>query len=75
MYWSPASPVFPVPHFREIGPESLKVSGLDLKELENSVVVSNDDNEKFDIEIHVPIPFVGSFVLWYVVYQPLQVLR
>ncbi|MQL81116.1 hypothetical protein Taro_013573 [Colocasia esculenta] len=25
MYWSPASPVFPVPHFRELRPESLKL--------------------------------------------------
>ncbi|MQM03006.1 hypothetical protein Taro_035775 [Colocasia esculenta] len=30
-HWSPASPVFPVPHFRELGPESLKVSGLGLQ--------------------------------------------
>ncbi|MQL92623.1 hypothetical protein Taro_025250, partial [Colocasia esculenta] len=28
MYWSPASPVFPVPHFRELGPESLKACRL-----------------------------------------------
>ncbi|MQM02288.1 hypothetical protein Taro_035052 [Colocasia esculenta] len=31
MYWAPASPVFPVPHFRELGPASLKVSGMDLQ--------------------------------------------
>ncbi|MQM15857.1 hypothetical protein Taro_048805 [Colocasia esculenta] len=31
MYWSPASPVFPVPHFRELGPESLRVPGMGLQ--------------------------------------------
>ncbi|MQM05681.1 hypothetical protein Taro_038495, partial [Colocasia esculenta] len=30
-YWSPASPVFPVPHFRELRPESLKVPGMGLQ--------------------------------------------
>ncbi|MQM19420.1 hypothetical protein Taro_052425, partial [Colocasia esculenta] len=30
-YWSPASPVFPVRHFRELGPESLKVPGMGLR--------------------------------------------
>ncbi|MQM03411.1 hypothetical protein Taro_036191 [Colocasia esculenta] len=30
-HWSPASPVFPVSHFWELGPESLKVPGLDLQ--------------------------------------------
>ncbi|MQM21266.1 hypothetical protein Taro_054303, partial [Colocasia esculenta] len=30
-YWSPASPVFPVPHFRELVPESLRVPGMGLQ--------------------------------------------
>ncbi|MQL91280.1 hypothetical protein Taro_023896 [Colocasia esculenta] len=30
MYWAPASPVL-VPHFRELGPESLKVPGMGLQ--------------------------------------------
>ncbi|MQM20498.1 hypothetical protein Taro_053519 [Colocasia esculenta] len=30
-YWAPTSPMFSVPHFRELGPESLKVSGMDLQ--------------------------------------------
>ncbi|MQL68433.1 hypothetical protein Taro_000724 [Colocasia esculenta] len=31
MYWAPASPVFLVPHFRELGPESLRVPGMGLQ--------------------------------------------
>ncbi|MQL97198.1 hypothetical protein Taro_029885, partial [Colocasia esculenta] len=30
-HWSPATLVFPVPHFRELGRESLKVLGMGLQ--------------------------------------------
>ncbi|MQM14268.1 hypothetical protein Taro_047197 [Colocasia esculenta] len=43
----------------ELGPESLKVPGMGLQLC----------------GLQVPVPFVGSFVLWYVVYQSRQVLR
>ncbi|MQM17160.1 hypothetical protein Taro_050128 [Colocasia esculenta] len=29
-HWSPASLMFPVPHFRELEPESIKVPGMGL---------------------------------------------